>query len=349
MLKHRKTIPLGAAFSMMALLLAGCAAGPATDAGSEMEAEAETEEAPAVVEEYPTQPITMVVPWSAGGGTDATGRLVAELLSEELGQPINVVNRTGAGGVVGHTAIATSEADGYTLGVITTELSMFNHAATTSLTYEDYSLVALYNEDPVALHVSASSDIETAQDLVDAIRENPGALNASGANFGGVAHLALVSFLTSHGLDADSVEWVPSEGSAPSLQELAAGTVQIVSTTLPEAASFVESGEARVVGVMADARLESAPDVPTISEQTGEDVSLGAWRGVAGPVGLPDNVVDTLSEAMATIVASDQFAEVMDGRGFGISYLDPASVNDFLSARDTSFGSALSAAGLAAE
>lgn len=347
MLKQRRAISLGSAFSMMALLLAGCATGTATDAGSEVEVE--TEEVPAVVEEYPTQPITMVVPWSAGGGTDATGRLVAELLSEELGQPVNVVNRTGAGGVVGHTAIATSDSDGYTLGVITTELSMFNHAATTSLTHQDYSIVALYNEDPVALHVSGDSDIETAQDLVDAIKANPGTFNASGANFGGVAHLALVSFLTSHGLAADSVVWIPSEGSAPSLQELAAGTVQIVSTTLPEAASFVESGEARVVGVMADARLDSAPDVPTVEEQTGEPVSLGAWRGIAGPTNLPENVVEQLSVAMENIVASDQFVEVMGSRGFGVSYLDASSFTDFLAARDASFGSALKAAGLAAE
>jgi tripartite-type tricarboxylate transporter receptor subunit TctC len=343
---QKRAFSLVSAFSLLGLVLAGCAA----EATPEASAPAETEtEVPAVVEEYPTQPVTLIVPWAAGGGTDATGRLVAELLAEELGQPINVVNRTGAGGVVGHTAIATADADGYTLGVITTELSMFNHAATTSLTFEDYSLVALYNEDPVALHVAAGSDIVSAQDLVDAIKANPGTLNASGANFGGVAHLALVSFLTSHGLDADSVVWVPSEGSAPSLQELAAGTVQIVSTTLPEAASFVASGEARVVGVMSDARLASAPDVPTITEQTGESASLGAWRGIAGPTGMPDYVVERLSEAMANVVASAQFAEVMGGSGFGISYLDAGTFTDFLSARDTSFGAALKAAGLAAE
>lgn len=342
---QKRAFSLVSAFSLLGLVLAGCAA----EATPEASAPAETAtEVPAVVEEYPTKPITLIVPWSAGGGTDATGRLVAELLAEELGQPVNVVNRTGAGGVVGHTAIATTDADGYTLGVITTELSMFNHAATTSLTFEDYSLVALYNEDPVALHVAAGSDIVSAQDLVDAIKASPGTLNASGANFGGVAHLALVSFLTSHGLDADSVVWVPSEGSAPSLQELAAGTVQIVSTTLPEAASFVASGEARVVGVMADARLASAPDVPTITEQTGKPASLGAWRGIAGPTGMPDYVVDRLSEAMANVVASAQFAEVMGGRGFGISYLDAGTFTDFLSARDTSFGAALKAAGLAA-
>jgi len=332
------------AFSIFGMVLSGCAAQPASNEGAATESDAEVAEA---VEEYPLGPLTLVVPWSAGGGTDATGRLVGELLSEELGQPVNVVNRTGAGGVVGHTAIATSDSDGYTLGIITTELSMFNHAATTSLTFEDYSLVALYNEDPIALHVSASSGIVTAQDLVDAVAANPGALNASGANFGGVAHLALVSFLTSHGLAADSVVWIPSEGSAPSLQEMAAGTVQIVSTTLPEAASFVDAGEARVVAVLADQRLESAPDVPTVIEQTGQAVSLGAWRGVAGPSGMPDDVVERLSKAMQKVVESDRFIEVMGSRGFGISYLDSTAFKDFLSTRDISFGSALKAAGLA--
>jgi tripartite-type tricarboxylate transporter receptor subunit TctC len=301
---------------------------------------------PGAAQDYPSRPIELIVPWSAGGGTDATGRMVAELLSQALGQPINVVNRTGGGGVVGHTEIANAAPDGYTLGVITTELSMFNHAGTSPVSHENFSPIALYNQDPVALHVAASSDITDAASLVAAISAAPGSFNASGANFGGVAHLGMVGFVLANGLSADSVAWIPSEGSAPSLQELAAGTVQIVSTTLPEAASMVSAGEARVVGVLSDARLASAPDVATMAEQTGNAASFGAWRGIAGPAGLPDDVVARLSEAMAQVVADPAFTEFMAGRGFGVSFLPADGFDAFLAARDDSFGAAMKAAGL---
>jgi len=297
-------------------------------------------------QDYPSRPIELIVPWSAGGGTDATGRIVAELLSQALGQPINVVNRTGGGGVVGHTEIANAQPDGYTLGVITTELSMFNHAGTSPVNHANFDPIALYNQDPVALHVAASSDITDAAALVAAISAAPGSFNASGANFGGVAHLGLVGFALANGLGADSVVWIPSEGSAPSLQELAAGTVQIVSTTLPEAASMVSAGEARVVGVLSDARLDSAPDVPTMDEQTGNPASFGAWRGIAGPAGLPDDVVARLSDAMAEVAADPAFAEFMSGRGFGVSFLPAGDFAAFLEDRDEAFGAAMSAAGL---
>lgn len=297
-------------------------------------------------QEYPTRPIELIVPWSAGGGTDATGRMVAELLSQELGQPVNVVNRTGGGGVVGHTEIANADPDGYTLGVITTELSMFEHAGTAPITFADFDPIALYNQDPVALHVAASSDIADAESLLEAIAAAPGRLNASGANFGGVAHLGLVGFVVSNGFAPDAVVWIPSEGSAPSLQEMSAGTVQIVATTLPEAAAMVDAGEARVVGVLADERLASAPDVPTIVEQTGNAASFGAWRGIAGPDGMPEEVVARLSEAMEAVVANPVFTDFMAGRGFGLSFLDADEFAQFLEARHASFGKAMEAAGL---
>ncbi len=300
----------------------------------------------AQAQDYPSRPIELIVPWSAGGGTDATGRMVAELLSQALGQPINVVNRTGGGGVVGHTEIANARPDGYTLGIITTELSMFNHAGTSPVSFESVAPIALYNQDPVALHVAASSDIPDAAALVAAISAAPGRFNASGANFGGVAHLGMVGFALANGLGADSVVWIPSEGSAPSLQELAAGTVQIVSTTLPEAASMVAAGEARVVGVLSDERLSSAPDVATTAEQTGNAVSFGAWRGIAGPAGMPEDVVARLSAAMAEVVVDPAFTEFMAGRGFGVSFLPAEDFSAFLADRDAAFGAAMRAAGL---
>src|SRR5918996_5513333 len=108
--------------------------------------------------QYPERPITLIVPWGAGGGTDATGRIIASLMEAELGVPVNVVNRTGGSGVVGHSAIATAEPDGYTLGVVTVEVNMMHWQGLTELTYEDYTPIALYNADPAGLQVRADSE-----------------------------------------------------------------------------------------------------------------------------------------------------------------------------------------------
>ncbi len=129
---------------------------------------------------WPERPITMLVAWGAGGGTDATARIVATLLEKELGQPVNVVNRTGGNGVVGHAAIASAKPDGYTLGMLTVEIAMMRHLGLTKLTPADYTPLALMNVDPAAVSVSAASPYKTMGELMDAIKANPGKLKASG-------------------------------------------------------------------------------------------------------------------------------------------------------------------------
>ena len=138
--------------------------------------------------EYPERPITLIVPWGAGGGTDATGRMIAGLLKDELGQPVNVVNRTGGSGVVGHSAIANAAPDGYTIGVVTVEIGMMHWAGLTELTGKDYTPIALYNYDAAGLQVRADSEWKTAKDVVDAIKANPGKFKASGTGQGGIWH-----------------------------------------------------------------------------------------------------------------------------------------------------------------
>ena len=134
----------------------------------------------AVAQSYPSRPITMVVPWGAGGGTDATARIVAALMEKEMGQPVNVVNRTGGNGVVGHSAIATAPADGYTIGMITVEISMMHWAGLTELNPKDYTPISLMNIDPAGVTVRADSPYKTVNDLLNAVKANPGKFKASG-------------------------------------------------------------------------------------------------------------------------------------------------------------------------
>ena len=236
---------------------------------------------------YPDRPITIIVPWGAGGGTDATARILASLMEQELGQPVNVVNRTGGSGVVGHSAIASAEPDGYTLGIVTVEIGMMHWAGLTDLTYQDYTPLALYNEDPAGVQIRADSEFASVDELLTHVRENPeGTLKGSGTGQGGIWHLALAGMLKTAGIEPAMVPWVPSEGAAPGLQDLVAGGVDVVTCSVPEAQSLIDAGRVKSLAVMGAERNPSFPDVPTLQE-VGIDWRMGAWRGVAGPAGLP--------------------------------------------------------------
>src|SRR5918994_2705672 len=163
-----------------------------------------------VAAQYPERPITIIVPWGAGGGTDATGRILASMLERELGVPVSVVNRTGGSGVVGHSAIATAAPDGYTLGVVTVEIGMMHWQGLTELNYESFTPLALYNEDPAGLQVRSDSEWGTAQDVLDAVKASPGEHKSSGTGQGGIWHLALAGMLQEADIDPGAAPWVPS-------------------------------------------------------------------------------------------------------------------------------------------
>ena len=209
----------------------------------------------------PTRPVTVVCPWGAGGGTDATARIVASLLEKDLGQPFNVVNRTGGSGVVGHSAIATAAPDGYTIGMITVEIAMMHWQGLTELKPTSYTPLALMNEDPPGVQVNASSPYKTVKELADAIKAAPaGKFKASGTGQGGIWHLALVGWLTAMGLKPDHVAWVPSNGAAPAMQDLAGGGIDLVTCSVPEARAIIEAGKARSLAVMAAAAQSAIPE-----------------------------------------------------------------------------------------
>ncbi|MET0605893.1 MAG: tripartite tricarboxylate transporter substrate binding protein [Beijerinckiaceae bacterium] len=297
---------------------------------------------------YPSRPVTLVCPWGAGGGTDATARIVAALLEKETGQPFNVVNRTGGSGVVGHSAIATAAPDGYTIGIITVEISMMHWQGLTELNPTSYTPLALMNEDPPGVQVNASSPYKTVKELADAIKASPaGKFKASGTGQGGIWHLALVGWLQAMGLKADHVAWVPSNGAAPAMQDLAAGGLDLVTCSVPEGRAMIEAGKARSLAIMATERNPQFPDVPTLKEAIGVDYSVGAWRGFAGPKNLPADISTKLTATMKKIFDSKEYKDFMNSRGFGLKWADAAGFASFMDAGDKAMGSAMKGAGLA--
>ena len=300
--------------------------------------------------EYPERPITFVVPWGAGGGTDAVGRILGSLLEKDLGQPVNVVNRTGGSGVVGHSAIATAPPDGYTIGMVTVEIAMMHWAGLTDLSYKDYSVLAQVNLDPGGLMVKADSPYQTAADLLAAIKAEPdGTFKGSGTGQGGIWHLGAAGWLLSEGVDASKSPWVPSQGAAPGLQDMVAGGVDYVTASLPEGRALIDAGEVKPLATMGEERLAIFPDVPTLKEATGSDWTVGAWRVVAGPAGMPEDVVNTLIPALERAYNSAEFKEFMEGRGFGMVWRPGAEAAAFMEKADTDSGEVMKKAGLAAQ
>jgi tripartite-type tricarboxylate transporter receptor subunit TctC len=303
---------------------------------------------PAFAQAYPSRPVTVVVPWGAGGGTDATARIVAALLEKDLGQPFNVVNRTGGSGVVGHSAIATAQPDGYTIGMLTVEITMMHWQGLTELAPKSYTPLALMNEDPPGVSVSSSSPHKTLKELADAIKASPaGKLKASGTGQGGIWHLALVGWLKAMGLAANHVAWVPSNGAAPAMQDLAAGGLDLCTCSIPEARAIIEAGKARALAIMAPERNPIFKDIPTLKEAAGIDYSVGAWRGIAGPKGMPQDVATKLTASLKKAYDSKEFKDFMSNRGFGVVWGDAAAFAKFMEEGDAKMGDAMKAAGLA--
>ncbi len=288
----------------------------------------------------------MVVPWGAGGGTDAVARMLASLMERDLGQPVNVVNRTGGGGVVGHQAVAGAQPDGYTIGLITAEIAMMHWQGLTKLTHADYTPIALVNFDPAGVQVRADSPYKTLNDLLRDIAARPGQIRASGCGQGCGWHIALAGLLHERGVDPQRVTWVPSNGAAPALLDLVAGGVQIVPCSLPEARSLIESDRVRSLAIMHSERDGIFSDVPTLDEAIGSKWIYAAWRGLAAPKGLPKEIADKLAASAQKAYDSQEYRDFMKSRGFSMVWGGPEAFGDYMAKADIQMGETMKAIGL---
>ena len=302
---------------------------------------------PAAAQGYPSRPITLIVPWGAGGGTDATARIIGSLLEKELGQPVTVVNRTGGSGVVGHAAIASSPADGYTIGMATVEIAMMHWQGLTELNGASYTPIGLVNADPAGIQVRADSPYKTVNDLLAAIKANPGKFKASGTGQGGIWHLAIAGLLRDQKIDPAALPWVPSNGAAPGLQDMVAGGVEVAPVSLPEARSLIDAGKVRSLAIMDPKPSALYPNVPTLKAATGSDWTMAAWRGIVAPKGIPPEARDKLAAAVRKVAASKEYTDFMASRGFGVIYAGPDDFAKFMAKADVDLGATMKAVGLA--
>lgn len=301
----------------------------------------------AVAADYPVRPITFVVPWGAGGGTDSVARIFASVLERDLGKPVNVVNRIGGSGVVGHSAIASARPDGYTIGIVTVEIGMMHHQGLTKLTGESFTPLGLINFDPSAVQVRADAPYQNLKDFFAAIRANPGKLKGSGTAQGGSWHVAFAGILNEQKIPAQSITWVPSASSAAGLLDLVAGGIDFVPCSLPEARSLIDAGKVKSLGIFNDERSSLYPNVPTGKEELGFTWKTGAWRGIAAPKNLPKDIEARLQAAIKKAYDSKEYHGFMNQRGFGLLWAGPADFAKFMADTDKQMGAVMKAVGLA--
>ncbi len=332
-MKFKKSIAVILVLVMCLTLFAGCGE--------------KKEEASEPVSDYPNKTITAICPYAAGGGTDACLRAFCEALGKQLGQTVVVDNRTGGGGVTGHKAILDSENDGYTIGMITFELSCFDKLGVADFSIGDYDLFCLVNADAAGVSVNAKwaadNNIATLADFVEYCKAHPGEVRMGGAGNASVWHIAGGFLMQAAGIDIQMITY--QEGAAGAVKDAAGGFIEGVTISVAEAKSFIESGDLICLGVMDTERLAGFPDVPTLIE-CGYDTTCYAWRGMAAPKGIPENAYNTLREAMGKAINDADFITFMNNASQKIYYLDTPEFETFLQAKRTETQAAMDLLGL---
>lgn len=295
---------------------------------------------------YPSKTVTLICPWSPGGGTDRLTRFMADQLQQELGQPFVVVNRTGGSGAVGHSAGALAKPDGHTLTMATFELSTMHHMGISDLTWENYAPILQINADAAAILVRTDSPWQTLDEFLAAVKADPGKITMSGTATGGAWDLARAGLQLAAGIPVPDVRWIPSKGSAPSIVDLLGGHVDAVCCSVPEAVTQIEAGELRALAVMSSERLAAYPDIPTARE-SGHAWDAVAWRGLVAPKDTPAEVIAAVQAAAERIVASPAFADFMSKNGFATKVRVGDAFSAFLAAQDSQWQDVITSAGYA--
>ncbi len=282
---------------------------------------------------YPERPITIIVPFSAGAGTDITARTVAQCMEQQIrGASIVVLNRPGASGDIGLTAIAQAAPDGYTLGIVNTPgVVSIPIERATKWTLDSFDFLGNVAEAPATVSVHADSPIQTIADLVKAARAAPGTVSVGTQGVGSAGHIAMLQLEKSAGI---SLSAVPFQGTAPARTALLGKVIDSTTANIDEAVGFRAGSPWRILGVMGDARSPVAPEVPTFRE-AGYDILGGSMRGFAGPKGMPAEVVARLSSAIKTCADDPVFRERAAKSFLPIRYLAPADYRRSLSQLDT--------------
>lgn len=277
--------------------------------------------APAMAQDFPSKPITIINPYSAGGPADLISRTLAEGVSNILGQPVVVENRTGAATAIAATAVAKAPADGYTL-LIAGSPTHIIVPALQSVNYDgiaDFTPVATVALVPNVLAVNKKSGITNIEQLVAKAKESDDAVSFASVGNGSLPHLSAAFFQIE---TETKMVHIPYKGAAPAVADLLGGNVDMGFLNAPPLMPHFESGDLIALGVASPKRSAKLPDVPTMEELGFNGFEMSTWYGISAPAGTPDDVVAILTDAFGKALAKPEIAERLAERGVEVNYMD---------------------------
>ncbi|MCI9252833.1 MAG: tripartite tricarboxylate transporter substrate binding protein [Lachnospiraceae bacterium] len=304
-----------------AALLAGCGSSqegsPAEGKEQAEEPAKETEETSGPAEnkstDFPSSTMTIICPYAAGGGSDLALRILAQTGEEQFGQTINVENVTGGSGSIGLVEMLGRDADGYTMGMSSVDLITLPllGLAPAEVTRDAFKQICIVNGEAAAIIVPADSKYETMEEFVQAAVDNPGTIQLGNAGMGNIWHLAAIGIELDTGA---SFNHIPYDGAASAIVDALGGHVDAVICSIPEAAANITSGDLKVLGVAANERLESYPDVPTFKEN-GVDLTIMAVRGITARADTPPEVLEALQSGFDEAIHTDACRTLVEEAG----------------------------------
>jgi len=270
---------------------------------------------PGFAQTFPSRPVTLVVPFPPGGGTDTGGRVIAEQLGRRWGQPVIVENKGGAAGQIGADFVAKSRPDGYTLLLGNIGTQAINPLLYSKLPYDAdkaFAPVSLVAELPLAMMVNPAVPAKTAADFVALARSRPGQMSYSSSGAGGAPHLAAEMFKDQTGA---FIVHVPYRGGGPAIADLLAGHVQLSFMTVLEASGHIKAGKLRALAVTGDKRVPAFPDVPTLAESVAPGFNAISWIGLLAPAGTPPELVEKIAADLRAVLADESVKARFVGLG----------------------------------
>lgn len=269
---------------------------------------------------YPESAVSFIVAYSPGGGTDISARNLKPYVDKYLGGTLAIVNKPGGNGEIGFSTIARAKPDGYTVGMINIPVFFINiYTRKTSYAYEDFEMIAPAGGSEHCIGVNANSEIKTLDDLISMAKENPGVLTIGSSGQFSDDYLAALLFMKEVGI---SLNHVPFKGAGPARTAVLGNHVKLIAFNVDEAIPFVQSGQIRLLGIMAEKRHEQLPEVPTFKEQ-GYGVISSSSRAIVAPKGLDPEILTTLREAFKKALTDEDYLKTVKNMGQTFEYIDP--------------------------
>lgn len=286
---------------------------------------------------YPAKPVNIVVPFPAGGSSDAMGRILAAELQAQLGQSFVVENRGGANGGIGSVAVARAVPDGYTLLISGVGSNAINYGLYNKLPYadKDFAHISLLATGPNVLVVNPEFPAKTIQEFLKLVKASPGKYQAANSGNGSSNHLGMQMLESAAGF---KITPVPYKGGAAAISDTLAGHVPILTLNQDVLLPYVKSGKLRPIAVFSAERNPSYPNVPTIAESGFPGFSAVSWFGLAAPAGTPKAIIDKLAAASEKAMANPKVKEKLEAAGFVVVGSSPAKANEFVKAEIEKWG-----------